>query len=1291
MSSKKIRGITIQIGGDTSGLTKALSAADKSLAATNRELAEVQKGLKLDPHNVELMSQKQQVLTNAIAQTADKLKLLEGNQEKAKKAFAANADWEKQYAPLKEQIDKARKSLNELKSEQEKAEVEFKAGKISAEDFEKIKARTAEAEQALKDLKQQKADLEKQFADGHITAEEYRAYQREVENTRAELNRLQGEMHETGTAAETSTESIKKFSDDAKSDFKAVVKAAAAITAALLAVGKQAVETGAEFDSAMSQVAATMGYSVEEINTEGTEANKIFNQLRDYAQQMGKTTAFSANSAAEALNYLALSGKSADESIQMLPGLLNLASAGNMELAKTSDVVTDAQSALGLSIEDTEKLIDQMAKTASKSNTSVEQLGEGILNIGATAKDMRGGTKELTEVLGLLADSGIKSAEGGTKLRNILLKLEAPTEKAAAKLEELGVKAYDSDGKLRSMQDIFTDLNAAMADMTEQDKSLAKAIIFNARDLGAVNALLNTSVTRWNQLGDAIEDSAGAAQDMAEVQLDNLAGDVTLFKSALEGAEITISDRLTPSLRNAVQFGTEMVGRLADGFGKGGLAGAVEQAHKVIAEQLGEDAKLIYGVEAAVEACIGAFMTYKATMLLSEGIAALKTVNTLLAEGKTLTEALNAAAAVNPYVLIATAAIGAGIAIKKLIDIQTDLIDEAASAYDLLDEKQKETVDGIQTISQEISDSRKAFKDTRAEIKKQADSYRLMADKLYELNNAQVLNGETRDQMRYYADQLNGAIKGLNIELDGETGRLKTQKETVDALIDSYEAQAKAQAAQQHLAELYGQQIEAELSRKKALDEVNEAEKKLLDLTEKKNIAARAYNDAMAATEGKWTATEQQIDQQNRLRAALEEAEQAVKNQKDIVGDLQGSYANAGQALANVNRDIDACKVMVQDLNGAMDDTADSFSEDADTIADKAEEMGQAIAEGFDIEEEVKAAVSTIENIIKKYDDKLASRTGTLQSWFDVNATVSGDDAKFKTLKKNLDQQIADMETWSKGIAQLEDEGINQNFLDKLKDAGPQSLALVKELLNVPEKERNAYADKWYEAYQSAADTAEKQLAKLKEANEKTISGMIADLEAKSPEFRAMWEALGGDAIDGYIDGLRDGTKLKELQEAVKEMVDAALEATAEEQDSASPSKKAKKLGTDYGAGYVEGVEDETSKAVKAAKRMVNETINATAGMGSSAKLASAYSANAQLSSAMTAYTAAGSGQTVVQQATLSKAEITAAVENALKTVSGDFHETIYLDSDVIARNTYKKIDVMIGEDMELTERGAAR
>ena len=359
----------------------------------------------------------------------------------------------------------------------------------------------------------------------------------------------------------------------AKGFGKIIGGAAVAGTAAVSAFAKSAINAGSSFDESMSQVAATMGTTVDKIS-----------ELRDFAQEMGSTTAFSASEAADALNYMALAGYDAETSMKMLPNVLNLAAAGGIELAQASDMITDASSALGLSLDDTAKMVDQMATASSKSNTSVEQLGQAILTVGGTAKSLKGGTTELATALGILADNGTKGAEGGTALRNVLLGIQS--DKFEKTFGDLGVSAYDAEGNLRDLKDVFIDMNAAMEGMTDKEKTDIISSTFNKVDLKNVNALLDTSVERWDELSAAIDNAEGAAGAMAETQLDNLAGDITLFKSALEGAQIAISDQLTPTLREFVSFGAEGLGQLTQAFNEGGLDGAMDALGRLLADGL---------------------------------------------------------------------------------------------------------------------------------------------------------------------------------------------------------------------------------------------------------------------------------------------------------------------------------------------------------------------------------------------------------------------------------------------------------------------------------------------------------------------------------------------------------------------------------------------------------------------------------------------------------------------------------------------------------------------------------
>lgn len=379
---------------------------------------------------------------------------------------------------------------------------------------------------------------------------EYQNLTAQIAQTTAELEAHGGTLGAIGAEFQEIGEKIAAVGEKVSGVGDKLTKSVTAPIAGIAAAG---VKTAASFDSSMSQVAATMGYTVDELNDSTSDAAKTMQQLGDFAKEMGATTAFSASEAADALNYMALAGYDAETSMQMLPTVLNLAAAGGIDLASASDMVTDAQSALGLSLEETSSLVDQMAKASSKSNTSVAQLGEALLTIGATGANVSGGTAELATSLGVLADNGIKGAEGGTHLRNMILSLQDAAKDGAVDFGDFSVQVYDAEGNFRAMSDIMQEVSSNMNGMSQESKDAIVSGVFNKTDLASVNAMLNTSADRFSDLKKEIGDATGAAQDMADVQLNNLNGQITLLKSAIEGAAISIGEALMPYITKMVE------------------------------------------------------------------------------------------------------------------------------------------------------------------------------------------------------------------------------------------------------------------------------------------------------------------------------------------------------------------------------------------------------------------------------------------------------------------------------------------------------------------------------------------------------------------------------------------------------------------------------------------------------------------------------------------------------------------------------------------------------------------
>lgn len=359
------------------------------------------------------------------------------------------------------------------------------------------------------------------------------------------------------------TEQLETIADGLGSVFdkaaKLVVAAFTAISAAAAGALKSTIDVGSSFEASMSQVAATMGMTADEIANNSEQ----YRRLADAAKEAGASTRFTADEAAQGLQFLALAGYSVDEAISTLPTILDLAAAGGMDLARASDMVTDAMSALSLPLEEATSFTDKLARTAQRSNTSVAQLGEAILQIGGTAKSLAGGVDELDTALGILANNGIKAAEGGTALRQIILNLTAPSEKAAKYMESIGFSAYDAAGNMKPLNETFAELSDIVNSAnTQLEKDEIITNIFDARQLKSARALLAGYGDSWNDLFNEIQNADGAASQMAQTMQENLQGAMTIAKSAIEGVQVTAYEALENGLTKSVKSATNSISQL---------------------------------------------------------------------------------------------------------------------------------------------------------------------------------------------------------------------------------------------------------------------------------------------------------------------------------------------------------------------------------------------------------------------------------------------------------------------------------------------------------------------------------------------------------------------------------------------------------------------------------------------------------------------------------------------------------------------------------------------------------
>ena len=491
--SSRIKGITVEIGGDTTGLEKALKTVNSTIKTTQSGLKDVNRLLKLDPSNTEMLSQKQRLLKDAIGSTKEKL-------------------------------------------------------------------------DALKDAQ---AQAKQQLENGDLGQDKYDALQREIIETEQELRRLQEEAAATSTALAKIDEAGKKieaFGDSVTSAGQAIMPASMAVAG----LGAAAVKTASDFDTSMSKVAAVSGATGEDLDA-----------LRDKAREMGAKTKFSASEAAEAMNYMAMAGWKTGDMLEGIEGIMNLAAASGEDLATTSDIVTDALTAFGLSAQDSGHFADILAAASSNANTNVSMMGETFKYCAPIAGALGFSAEDTAEAIGLMANAGIKSTQAGTALRTIMNNLTGEIKLSGKALGDVTIQTTNADGSMRDLSDILADCRGAFSQLSESEQAAAAEALVGKNAMSGFLALMNAGEGDITKLSSAIdhcsdtfvktvdgaiipmsqaleegidwiEEYNGVSEQMAAVMQDNLSGQLTILKSQLQELAISFGEMLMPAIRKIV-------------------------------------------------------------------------------------------------------------------------------------------------------------------------------------------------------------------------------------------------------------------------------------------------------------------------------------------------------------------------------------------------------------------------------------------------------------------------------------------------------------------------------------------------------------------------------------------------------------------------------------------------------------------------------------------------------------------------------------------------------------------
>lgn len=323
------------------------------------------------------------------------------------------------------------------------------------------------------------------------------------------------------------------------------------VTVPILGAGAAVAKVTSDFETSMSKVQAISGATGDEMVA-----------LRDKAIEMGAKTKFSAKESADAFTYMAMAGWDASDMIDGISGIMSLAAADGLDLATTSDIVTDALTAFGLQASDSAHFADVLAQASSSANTNVSMMGESFKYVAPVAGSLGMSVEDVAIALGLMANSGIKSSQAGTALRTTLTNMVKPTDDIAALMDQLGINVTDADGKMQSLRTIMETLREKFSGLSADEQANAAATLAGKEAMSGLLAIVNASQSDFDKLANAIDNSNGRADSMAETMMDNLGGSITLLKSALEGLAIKIGSTLTPTLQKLTDFVTKVTEKL---------------------------------------------------------------------------------------------------------------------------------------------------------------------------------------------------------------------------------------------------------------------------------------------------------------------------------------------------------------------------------------------------------------------------------------------------------------------------------------------------------------------------------------------------------------------------------------------------------------------------------------------------------------------------------------------------------------------------------------------------------
>lgn len=1126
MTTHRGEDITTSIKMDISDLRANIQEANRYIKLANSEFKELSATSEDWASSTDNLSKRIGQLTTILNAQKIKLAQLQIEYEQTVKEQGENS---KAAIDLKTKINNqsaavtnAQKELDKYKRRLEDVTAESSRAKTASE---KLNDKINDQEKELNALKLKYKDVILAQGQGSQEAKELANKIKELSGKLADNKK---QMSAVGKAADDLDKSLIDTRDTTKavSDGFTVLKGALAnlitdgICKGLRLIsdfGKQTLEAGTNFEKGMSEVGAISGATANQMK-----------KLEEKAREMGESTKFSASESAEAMKYMAMAGWKTEDMLVGLAGVMDLAAASGEDLGTVSDIVTDGLTAMGLSAKDSAHFADVLASVSSSANTNVSLMGESFKHAAALAGTMGYSIEDLGLALGIMANAGIKGEKAGTALKNAISNLAKPTDAMAKVMDEFNLSLVNTDGTMKPFNEVLGDLRRSFGNLSKDQQASAAATLFGKEAMAGMLSIINASETDWNKLSVAIGNADGSAKKMADTMVNNLAGDMTLLKSKIEGIQVTLYKKLQPSLRKIVKE----FNKLLDDIDWDGVSDSVGDLMKVTMNLVKFLIKNIGTISTLVKGLGTAWLTYKTAQLaantatatgnalqtVTQAVLAKTTAGTIAhkvaTEGATMaTKLLAAAQKLTPWGMIAGLIGGVAIGLVSL-----------AKNTSNADKEQQKITETLSAEKEAWSDLQKAQEEQMASGVAEIDHVKNLKAELDTLvdANGKIKKGyETR--ANFIANTLADAT-GQEIDVvDGVIQKYGELSESIDLLI----AKKRAKIIVDSQEEAYS---EALTKKTEALTKMSQFEAEMLEAQKLRDEAYNAFREATT------------IEEQRRLQIQWSNLDSDYQKKKTNYDEQAALFQGYNDTIAQYEYDA---KLLA---SGNAEDLATINNRIIESYDDKGEKVVLSLQEQIANEE---AELDYLKQKYKETNNEM------------YKDQISAAETRKIELEKELEAQRSTVETKAPQITTAW-EKLSQLTLDAVSSKTPSFKKEADSQVNNIEQGVNEGVPRVTKSYKKLVDDSVRAVkdkyTDFKDAGSYVTGGIKNGIDSGVASVVRSMASLAGSMVDNFKKNLQIH----------------------------SPSKIFTNLAEFIPDGVRKGIQKNTKTAVNAVRTMVN-------------------------------------------------------------------------------------------------------